>query len=119
MNINSRDSVGHQLPPDRERGACCDYFNQGRGLPPFSPGENNDAQLSAQTRTLRIRQRHGFDFSIEFSTSPLRAVAILTLSDFHEISRAGRPSWTAMKVVGVGSVGTRCGIALMTAASAD
>src|ERR1700738_2054737 len=48
-----------------------------------SSGENNDAQLSAQTCTLRIRQRRGFDFSSEFSTSPLRAAAILTLSDFH------------------------------------
>ncbi len=34
--------------------------------------ENNDTQLFAQTRTLRIRQRHGFDFSSEFSTSQLR-----------------------------------------------
>src|SRR6516165_6121869 len=72
------------------------FFNQGRGLSPY-PEESDDAQLFAQTRTLRIRQRHGFDFSIEFSTSPLRAVAILTLSDFHEVSRAGRPYRTATK----------------------
>jgi integrase/recombinase XerD len=30
-----------------------------------------------KTRTLRIRQRRGFDFSSEFSTSPLRTAAIL------------------------------------------
>jgi hypothetical protein len=58
------------------------------------PGENNDAQLFAQTRTLRIRQRHGFDLSSEFSTSPLRAAKILALN-FHEVSRAGWPYRTA------------------------
>jgi site-specific recombinase XerD len=52
---------------------------------------SNDAQLFAQTRTLRIRQRHSFDFSSEFSTSRLQAVAILTRSDFHEVSRAEGP----------------------------
>jgi len=50
---------------------------RGRGLSPLPQGENNDAQVFAQTRTLRIRQRHGFDFSSEFSTLPLRATAIL------------------------------------------
>ena len=44
-----------------------------------APGGNNHAQLFAQTRTLRIRQRHGLDFSIEFSTSPLRAAVIIAL----------------------------------------
>src|SRR6267143_2232627 len=38
--------------------------------------------------SLRIRQARSFDFSIVVSTSPLRAVAILTQSDFHEVSRA-------------------------------
>jgi hypothetical protein len=70
---------------------CCGYLNQARGLSPLPQGKNNDAQLFAQTRTLRIRQRHGFDFSSEFSTSPLQAVPMLTLSDFHKVSRAGRP----------------------------
>src|ERR1700675_3706821 len=45
-----------------------------------SLGEDNDAQLSPQTRTLRIRQVHGFDFSIECSTLPLLAVEILPWS---------------------------------------
>jgi hypothetical protein len=51
-------------------------LNQGRGLSPLSE-ENRDAQLSAQTGTLRIRQRRGFDFSSEFSTSPLQTAAIV------------------------------------------
>jgi hypothetical protein len=38
--------------------------------------------LFAQTCTLRTRQRHGFDFSSEFSTSPLRVAAILALNKF-------------------------------------
>src|SRR5262249_46642898 len=91
MNIDSRYSVGHQLPPGRERRACCGYFNQGRGLSPLPPGEDNDAQLFTQTRTLRIRQLRGFKISIDHSTSPLQAVAILTLGDFHELSRAEGP----------------------------
>jgi len=45
----------------------------------------------AQSRTLRIRQLHGLDFSTADSTSPHRAVAILPLSDFHELSRAAGP----------------------------
>ena len=49
-------------------------------------GKNNDAQLSAQTRTLRIRQLSSLDFSNVPSISPLQAVAILAQSDFHEIS---------------------------------
>src|SRR5262249_13146725 len=53
------------------------------------PGEDNDAQLFTQSRTLRIRQLDGLDLSIGISTSPLQAVTILPLSDFHEVSRAG------------------------------
>jgi len=44
-----------------------------------APGGNNHAPLFAQTCTLRIRQRHSLDFSIEFSTSPLRAAVIIAL----------------------------------------
>jgi hypothetical protein len=35
---------------------------------------------------------NGLDFSMEISTSPLLAVAILPPSDFHEVSRGGRSS---------------------------
>jgi hypothetical protein len=79
------------FPPGRERRARCGYLNQSHGLSPLPQEEDNDAQLSAQTRTLRIRQVHGFNFSIECSTSPLLAVEILPWSDFHEIPRAAGP----------------------------
>ena len=55
------------------------------------PGENNDAQLFTQSRTFRIRQSNGLDFSNVRSTSPLRTVPILPLSGFHEVSRAEGP----------------------------
>jgi hypothetical protein len=52
------------------------------------PGEANDAQLFAQTRTLRIRQMDG----LEISTDKLDLAApdreILSLSNFHKVSRA-------------------------------
>src|SRR6202047_4456050 len=76
------------LPPGRERRACCGYVNQGRGLSPLPQGKTTTPNYSL-SRTLRIRQPNGLDFSTVSSTSPLRAVAILTLSDFHEVSRAG------------------------------
>jgi hypothetical protein len=40
---------------------------------------------------LRIRQLNGLYLSIVVSTSPLRAVASIPLSDFHGVSRAGGP----------------------------
>src|SRR6266480_1521828 len=90
MNINSRYPVRHKLllAGSGERAAVtltrvAGYRRSRRG--------NNDAQLSAQTRTLRIRQDDGLDLSIAASTSPPRAVAILPLSDFHEVSRAAGP----------------------------
>ena len=55
---------------------CCGYFNPGSQAIAAPPREDNDAQLSAQTRTLRIRQRYSFDFSTETSTLPLRTVTI-------------------------------------------
>jgi len=39
----------------------------------------------------RIRQGRSFDFSNVVTTSPLRAIAILPLGDFHEVSRAAGP----------------------------
>ncbi len=59
----------------------------------------NDAQLFAQTRTLRIRQVYGIDFSTGISTSPLRAVAILTPDHFHKVSRAVGPQKTGMAML--------------------
>jgi len=46
----------------------------------------------AESRTTRkARQSNGLDFSTVVSTSPLQAVSILTLTDFHEVSRAAGP----------------------------
>jgi hypothetical protein len=56
-----------------------------------SSGRNNDAQLFAQSRTLRITHLNGLNVSSLDSTSPPQAVAILTLIDFHEVSRAAGP----------------------------
>src|SRR2546423_628990 len=84
----------------RERRACCGYLNQGRGLSPLPSGEDNDAQLFAQTRTLRIRQLNGFDLSIVESTSPLRAVASIPLTDFHGVSRARGPKRQLTRLLG-------------------
>ena len=98
MNIDSRYFVGHHflLAGSGERAA--DTLTRLAGYR-RSPGENNDAQLFAQSRTLRIRQGYGLDFSTVGSTSPLRAVAILSLlSDFHKVSRAAGPKKTGIKV---------------------
>src|SRR3989442_1364856 len=58
----------------------------------------DDAQLFAQTRTLRIRQADGLDLSIADSTSLLPPVAMLPLSDFHKVSRAEGPKMTSKAV---------------------
>src|SRR6266404_3900807 len=80
------------LPPGRERRACCGYLNQGRGLSPLPQGKTTTPNYSLN-HALRIRQLNGLDLSIVLSTSPLQAVAILPLSDFHEVSRAARRPW--------------------------
>src|ERR1035437_9607824 len=48
-------------------------------------------QFFALSRTLRIRQAFGLNLSTDYSISPLPTVLDYrqTLSDFHEISRAG------------------------------
>src|SRR5229473_856428 len=90
VDINSRYLVGHSflLAGSGERAAITLTRVAGYRC---SPGEDNDAQLFAQTRTLRIRHLHGLNFSTVTSTSPLRAVAILPRNDFHEVSRAAGP----------------------------
>jgi len=70
-------------PPGRERRALLRLLYQGRGLIARSPREDNDAQLFAQTRTLRIRQSHSLNFSNEGSTlAALSRLPILTLKQF-------------------------------------
>src|SRR5258707_4302780 len=75
-------------------------MQQARGLSPLPQGEDNDAQLFAQSRMLRIRQLNGLYLSIVVSTSPLRAVASIPLSDFHGVSRAGGPKGQLTKTRG-------------------
>jgi hypothetical protein len=58
--------------------------------------QGDDAQF-AQTRKPRIRQPNGLDFSTVSSSSPLRAVAILPLDDFHEVLWAAGPKRQPMK----------------------
>src|ERR1700730_13924079 len=87
------------LPPGRKRRACCGYLNQARGLSPLPQGEDNDAQLFAQSRTLRIRQENSLEFSNVGPTSPPQAVAILSQSDFHELSRAVGPKGQERKAL--------------------
>src|SRR5437667_9249563 len=99
VNVNSRYSVSHTLPPGGSEKRAATYINQGRGLSPLSQGRN-DAQLFAQSRTLRIRQTVGLDLSIARSTSPLQPVAILPMSHFHKVSRAAGPKMTNRKLSG-------------------
>src|SRR5438876_9943679 len=99
MNINARYSVSHKLPPGGSGKRAATYINQGRGLS-LLPSGRNDAQLFAQSRTLRIRQTDGLDLSIARSTSPLQPVAILLLSYFHKVSRAAGPTTTSRRAPG-------------------
>src|SRR5260370_29105791 len=97
MNVNSRYSVSHQLPPGGggKRAQLTSTRVAGYRR---SPRGRNDAQLFAQSRTLRIRQTDGLDLSIADSTSPLQPVAMLPLSDFHKVSRAAGPKVTNRKL---------------------
>jgi hypothetical protein len=76
VNIDSRYSIRHSflLAGSGERAAATLIRVTGYRR---SHREDNDAQLFAQSRTLRIRQAYGLNLSIVVSTSPLRAVAIL------------------------------------------
>src|ERR1700739_3058219 len=64
MNIDSRYSVGHQLPPGRERRACCGYLNQARGLSPLPQGKTTMPNYSLK------HARSGSE-SATVATSPL------------------------------------------------
>src|SRR5438034_8260656 len=93
MDIDSRYPVRHKLLLARSGERAAVTLTRVAGYR-RSPREDNDAQLFAQTRTLRIRQRNSVDFSNVASTSPLRTVAILPLRNFHKISRAAGPKMT-------------------------
>ena len=108
MNIDSRYSVGHHflLAGSGERAA--DTLTRVTGYR-RSPGEDNDAQLFAQSRTLRIRQENSLEFSNVGPTSPLQAAAILPPSDFHEFSRAVGPKRQGRKSLRLCLAGLRIG----------
>ena len=61
-----------------------------------SPRRRAGRPLIRSTRTLRIRQTCGLDISTGTTISPLPAAASLAQHDFHELSRAGGPSTTAL-----------------------
>ena len=53
----------------------------------------DDAQLFAQSRTLRIRQLNSLNFSTVWPTSPLLTCYCAQRQiHFHEVSRAARPN---------------------------
>src|SRR5215470_10984941 len=55
MYVNSRYPIRHKVSSWRERRACCEILNQGHRLSPLPQEGSDNAQLFAQTRTLRIR----------------------------------------------------------------
>ena len=55
-------------------------------------GKARRRSIIRSTRMLRIRQYIGLGLSIAWSILPLRAAAMVTLTDFHKISRAGGPA---------------------------
>src|SRR5438132_873311 len=79
------------LPPGRERRACCGYLNQGHGLSPLPQGKTTTPNYSLKHARSGSDTYTASTSSTVASTSPLQAVAILPLSDFHEISRAAGP----------------------------
>src|SRR5437667_5549466 len=102
MNINSRYLIGHQFSPGRERRACCGYLNQGHGLSPLPQGKTTTPNYSLKHARSGSDTYTASTSSTVASTSPLQAVAILPLSDFHEISRAAGPKRHLQKKKGGG-----------------
>src|SRR5262249_45346901 len=92
MNVNTCYPVRHPLlllagaesvpsvTLSRVAGYRCSH--RGRQRRPIIPS----------TRTLRIRQLYGLDFSTVGSISPLQATPIVTRTHFHELSRAAGPT---------------------------
>ena len=50
-----------------------------------------NGRVGSPIRETSLEQLHGLDLSIVPSTSPLRAGAIIPLTNFHEVSRAEGP----------------------------
>src|SRR5213078_1329158 len=90
-------------PHGRERRACCGYLNQGHGLSPLPQGKTTTTNYSLKHARSGSDTYTASTSSTVASTSPLQAVAILPLSDFHEISRAAGPKRHLQKSGGGGS----------------
>src|SRR5882724_8385801 len=82
------------VPPGRERRACCDYLNQSRGLSPLPQGKTTTPNYSLEHARPGSDRWTASNSPLICSTSPLQTVAILSLSDFHKISRAEGPKRT-------------------------
>jgi len=84
MNIDSRYPLGHKLLLAGAESVPQVTLTRVAGYRRSHRGRDN-AQLFAQSRTLRIRQANSLDFSTAGSTSPLRTLLLfcLTLSNFH------------------------------------
>src|ERR1700745_963356 len=102
VNIDSRYPVRHRLllAGSGERAAITLTRVAGYRR---SPGEDNDAPLFPQTPKLNESLKHARSGSDRWTVSnsplinapsPLRAVAILPVSDFHKVSRAEGPQRT-------------------------
>src|SRR5215469_13494603 len=75
-----------------ERTAYPKLLKQAHELSPLSWRETAQRRsIIRSTGTLRIRHGHGLDGSTVASISPLRATTMITLTDFHLVSRASRP----------------------------
>jgi hypothetical protein len=71
------------------------FASQGHELSPLPQGEKRRRRsIIRSTRMLRIRQKSGLNLSAGLTIWPLRTARILTLTDFHEISRAEGPGST-------------------------
>src|SRR6266478_2900851 len=93
MNIDSRHSIRHKLPPggNGERAGLTLTWVSGYRR---SHTVDTTHHLFARSRTLRIKLTFGFSISTVISISPLPAVLdyYSDLSDFHRISRAEGPT---------------------------
>ena len=90
VDVNSRDPVRHRsllmgaesVPPRITQGPSYHRFVR----------EPDDAQLFGQSRTLRIKQLLGFDYSVANLNLAAPSPAFCPILDFHSLSRASRPS---------------------------
>jgi len=92
MNIDSRYPVGHKLLLAGAESVPQVTLTRVAGYRRSHRRERQRPIIRSIT-PLRIRQANSLDFSTAGSTSPLRTLLLfcLTLSNFHELSRAVGP----------------------------